>query len=131
MFSLYFQLKCLNSSSNLLKENNECEVIINLFKNLEGNNLKSKEIINELNEDERKEVKILSYLSYNIIIIFLYDYEEKNNVNNNNSENILNQLINFSLLSYKDGIKTLIRKSKLKKKKKNKNLKKKNKIIIK
>ena len=126
MFSLYFQLKCLNSSSNLLKENNECEVIINLFKNLEGNNLKSKEIINELNEDERKEVKILSYLSYNIIIIFLYVYEEKNNVNNNNSENILNQLINFSLLSYKDGIKTLIRKSKLKKEKKIKILKYKN-----
>ncbi len=34
---------------------------------------------------------------------------------NNISENILNQVINFSLLSYKDGLKTLIKESKLKK----------------
>ena len=60
----------------------------------------------------------MSLLSYKVILIFLYDFDNENKNNNtisNNSENVLNQLINFSLLSYKDGLKTLIKESKLKK----------------
>ena len=118
MFSLYYQLKCKNNSY-INKKNEESEIILDYFNTLNGNNNMSKKLINNLNEDEQNKLKNMANLSYKIIVIFLYDYEvnNKNNSinNNNNPENILNQLINFSLLSYKDGLKTLIKESKLKK----------------
>ena len=118
MFSLYYQLKCKNNSY-INKKNEESEIILNYFNTLNGNNNMSKKLINNLNEDEQNKLKNMANLSYKIIVIFLYDYEvnnKNNSINNNiNPENILNQLINFSLLSYKDGLKTLIKESKLKK----------------
>lgn len=125
MFSLYFQLKCsINKNIIITKKNKEADLILNFYNTLKGNNYMGTKIINSLNEEEKKNVKNLSILSYKVILIFLYDFdnENKNNNNNgngrtisNNSENILNQLINFSLLSYKDGLKTLIKECKLKK----------------
>ena len=113
MFSLYYQLKCSKSSYDITKKNKESDLILNYFCEFNTNNYMNKKILLSLNKEEKENVVKLGNLSYKIVNLFLFDNEKETNKVGN--ENILNQLINFSLLSYKDGLKTLIRSSKLKK----------------
>ena len=113
MFSLYYQLKCSKSSNDITKKNKVSDIILNYFCELNASNYMSKKILLSLKKEEKENVNKLGNLSFKIVNLFLFDKESENN--NIGNENILNQLINFSLLSYKDGLKTLIRSSKLKK----------------
>jgi len=113
MFSLYYQLKCSKSPNDITKKNKESDIILNYFCEFNTNNYMNKKILLSLNKEEKENVINLGNLSYKIVYLFLFDNESENK--NIGNENILNQLINFSLLSYKDGLKTLIRSSKLKK----------------
>ena len=97
----YYQLKCLkNAKENIFKYFSNIFLNLKIFldKNIFWNNF--------LTENEVIEVDNLGKNSFELVKLFL---------GNDEDENFLGQLINFSILSYKDGYKTLIKEGKLSK----------------